>query len=279
MDAAVSQPTLATVLMPPTVMGAGSERVGRSEAVGERLEEAKHINRSLAALGDVMAALAAKAPHVPFRNSKLTQLLQDSLAGQAKAMMFIHVAPEVRPCSARSAYLEASRAHHPRKTSIADSHAHRTVLLAMIAGPLHARMHCGVTCAFKRDRRLCAENREAVFARPQASSCSESVSTLGFGARVAEITLGQARANTESGAVFEAREARRRYLMIATRPDNDQPVCVRCRPVIRQIADRTTDASVSHAHTLCAQDAQPTVWHGKRDLRDTRLWCVTYLSM
>ncbi len=45
----------------------------------------------------------------------------------------------------------------------------------------------------------------------QASSCGESVSTLGFGARVAEITLGQARANTESGAVFEAREARRRH--------------------------------------------------------------------
>ena len=45
----------------------------------------------------------------------------------------------------------------------------------------------------------------------QASSCGESVSTLGFGARVAEITLGQARANTECGAVFEARDARRRY--------------------------------------------------------------------
>ena len=76
---------------------AGSERVGRSEATGERLEEAKHINRSLSALGDVMAALAARdAKHVPFRNSKLTALLQDSLCGQAKAMMFIHVSPEVR---------------------------------------------------------------------------------------------------------------------------------------------------------------------------------------
>ena len=74
----------------------GSERVGRSEATGDRLEEAKHINRSLSALGDVMAALASKArAHVPFRNSKLTQLLQDSLCGQAKAMMFIHIAPEV----------------------------------------------------------------------------------------------------------------------------------------------------------------------------------------
>ena len=83
---------------------AGSERVGRSEATGDRLEEAKHINRSLSALGDVMAALAQRnTKHVPFRNSKLTQLLQDSLCGQAKAMMFIHIAPEVLPMHAPEA--------------------------------------------------------------------------------------------------------------------------------------------------------------------------------
>ena len=46
---------------------AGSERVGRSEAQGDRLEEAKHINKSLSAIGDVMSALASKAKHVPFR--------------------------------------------------------------------------------------------------------------------------------------------------------------------------------------------------------------------
>lgn len=74
---------------------AGSERVGRSGAEGQQLLEAQHINRSLSALGGVMAALAAKRDHVPFRDSKLTQLLQDSLAGQAKSMMFVHVAPEV----------------------------------------------------------------------------------------------------------------------------------------------------------------------------------------
>ncbi|KAK9806220.1 hypothetical protein WJX72_005827 [[Myrmecia] bisecta] len=112
---------------------AGSERVGKSEATGDRLEEAKHINKSLSALGDVMSALASKAQHVPFRNSKLTQLLQDSLCGQAKAMMFIHVAPE-------------------------------------------------------------------------GSSHSESISTLGFGSRVSEITLGQAKKNSESSQIFEAKE-------------------------------------------------------------------------
>ncbi|KAK2076682.1 hypothetical protein QBZ16_005442 [Prototheca wickerhamii] len=71
-----------------------ARRVGRSGAEGRQLLEAQHINRSLSALGGVLQALAAKAPHVPFRDSKLTQLLQDSLSGGAKTMMFVHVAPE-----------------------------------------------------------------------------------------------------------------------------------------------------------------------------------------
>ncbi|CAH8255956.1 unnamed protein product [Arabidopsis lyrata] len=73
---------------------AGSERVDRSEATGERLKEAQHINKSLSALGDVIFALAHKNPHVPYRNSKLTQVLQSSLGGQAKTLMFVQVNPD-----------------------------------------------------------------------------------------------------------------------------------------------------------------------------------------
>lgn len=58
---------------------AGSERVDRSEVTGDRLKEAQHINKSLSALGDVIFALSKKNPHVPYRNSKLTQVLQSSL--------------------------------------------------------------------------------------------------------------------------------------------------------------------------------------------------------
>jgi hypothetical protein len=68
---------------------AGSERVGRSGATGDRLKEAQNINQSLSALGDVVAALIAKQKHVPFRNSKLTFFLQDSLGGDSKALMFV----------------------------------------------------------------------------------------------------------------------------------------------------------------------------------------------
>ena len=72
---------------------AGSERVNKSGVTGQAMKEAQNINRSLSALGDVIAALANKAGHVPFRNSKLTWLLADSLAGNNKSLMIVQVAP------------------------------------------------------------------------------------------------------------------------------------------------------------------------------------------
>ncbi|KAK7358285.1 hypothetical protein VNO77_00212 [Canavalia gladiata] len=78
---------------------AGSERVDRSEVTGDRLKEAQHINKSLSALGDVIFALSQKSPHIPYRNSKLTQLLQTSLGGQAKALMFVQINSDVNSFS------------------------------------------------------------------------------------------------------------------------------------------------------------------------------------
>nr|XP_019707218.1 kinesin-like protein KIN-14A [Elaeis guineensis] len=73
---------------------AGSERVDNYETTGDRLKDAHCINKSLSCLGDVITGLAQKNPHIPYRNSMLTQLLQNSLGGNAKILMFAHVSPE-----------------------------------------------------------------------------------------------------------------------------------------------------------------------------------------
>ena len=74
---------------------AGSERLDRTGTASDaaRLKETVNINKSLSCLADVFVALANKAPHVPYRNSKLTMVLQDCLSGDGKALMFVNVSP------------------------------------------------------------------------------------------------------------------------------------------------------------------------------------------
>ena len=72
---------------------AGSERVNKSGAQGQAMKEAQNINKSLSALGDVIQARGAKQAHVPFRNSTLTYLLQDSLSQDSKTLMFVCISP------------------------------------------------------------------------------------------------------------------------------------------------------------------------------------------
>ncbi|RCV24066.1 hypothetical protein SETIT_5G055100v2 [Setaria italica] len=71
----------------------GSERLVKTKATGKRLKEGKAINLSLSALGDVIDALQTKKAHVPYRNSKLTQVLRDSLGCDSKMLMLVHIRP------------------------------------------------------------------------------------------------------------------------------------------------------------------------------------------
>ena len=74
---------------------AGSENCQKSGTLEmeESLRESLYVNKSLSALGDVMQSLSEKQKHIPFRNSKLTHYLQDSLSGDSKVLMLLHVSP------------------------------------------------------------------------------------------------------------------------------------------------------------------------------------------
>jgi len=75
---------------------AGSERIRVTGATGKQLEESKKINKSLSALGNVIYALTdtkVGKNHIPYRDSKLTRLLEDSLGGNCKTTMMAMISP------------------------------------------------------------------------------------------------------------------------------------------------------------------------------------------
>ncbi|XP_061793748.2 kinesin heavy chain [Nerophis lumbriciformis] len=97
---------------------AGSEKVSKTGAEGAVLDEAKNINRSLSALGNVISALAeGTKPHVPYRDSKMTRILQDSLGGNCRTTMFICCSPSsYNDTETRSTLMFGQRAKTIRNT-------------------------------------------------------------------------------------------------------------------------------------------------------------------
>jgi kinesin family protein C1 len=72
---------------------AGSEKAKDAKTDAEHFKESTSINMSLTVLGDVISAIIKKNPHVPYRNSKLTHLLQNYMGGDAKTLMIVNVSP------------------------------------------------------------------------------------------------------------------------------------------------------------------------------------------
>ncbi|RLN69862.1 hypothetical protein BBJ29_002098 [Phytophthora kernoviae] len=124
---------------------AGSERLSKTaETPAVTVRESQHINKSLAAIGDVLAALLAKEKHIPFRNSKLTHLLQDSLGGSAnRTLLLVHVSPTSADVSetinslkfaSRVSYAQTGKSQRTERTEISRLNG----VIANQASQLHA---------------------------------------------------------------------------------------------------------------------------------------------
>jgi hypothetical protein len=85
-------PSFLYLITPPSP-SSPLQRVDKSGAEGEMLKEAQSINKSLSALGDVIASLTGGGSHVPYRNHPLTMLMSDSIGGNAKTLMFVNCSP------------------------------------------------------------------------------------------------------------------------------------------------------------------------------------------
>uniref|UniRef100_A0AAQ5X7X6 Kinesin-like protein n=1 Tax=Amphiprion ocellaris TaxID=80972 RepID=A0AAQ5X7X6_AMPOC len=98
---------------------AGSEKVSKTGAAGAVLDEAKNINKSLSALGNVISALAeGTKSHVPYRDSKMTRILQDSLGGNCRTTMFICCSPSsYNDAETKSTLMFGQRAKTIRNTA------------------------------------------------------------------------------------------------------------------------------------------------------------------
>ncbi|EDO42044.1 predicted protein, partial [Nematostella vectensis] len=99
-------PARSSTSTPPTISSvktklqlvdlAGSESVGMSGVTGAALRETSFINKSLSALADVLGALAEHRSHIPYRNTRLTHMLQDTIGGNAKLLVMLCVSPAQR---------------------------------------------------------------------------------------------------------------------------------------------------------------------------------------
>jgi hypothetical protein len=170
---------------------AGSERVMKTGVTGQRMEEAKKINTSLLALGQVIWALANKQKHVPYRDSKLTQLLRNCLGGNARTAVMIAASPHRWNCQETVSALRfgarASLVQNAAHVNVAEDPKELKRLLEAAREDLNAlRSHCrrleAEVAAFSIADTLPSSNLSVAGSAPQACMHSSSIKGSNNGA-------------------------------------------------------------------------------------------------
>ncbi|KPJ12762.1 Kinesin-like protein KIF3A [Papilio machaon] len=188
---------------------AGSERQSKTQATGTRLKEASKINQSLSVLGNVISALVdGKSTHIPYRNSKLTRLLQDSLGGNSKTVMIATIGP------AESNYVEtistlryANRAKNIENKTHVNSEPGDALLTrypssssAHYTSPLRSSEHTPTLILISELESIYYPSKISIIATigPAESNYVETISTLRYANRAKNIE-NKTHVNSEPG--------------------------------------------------------------------------------
>ena len=158
---------------------AGSEAIGRSGATDKRAREAGMINQSLLTLGRVISALVEKGSHIPYRESKLTRLLQDSLGGRTKTCIVATVSPTRSNMEETLSTLDyAIRAKSIRNRPEVNAHLTKTGLLKEYLGDIE-RLKNEVLAARERNGIYIQAKQKSDYeeAKLRANSCMVELAT------------------------------------------------------------------------------------------------------
>lgn len=172
---------------------AGSERIAKSEVAGQQLKEAQNINKSLSALSDVIYAMQRKASHIPFRNSKLTQVNR-CLRPRVFADTYL---PISLTCLRNYALLPPGLYSRGHARAFISNEGGQNELLCLHNAPdclavLEAECKftsCSSVVQVLQDS-LCGSSKVMLVCNlsPEASSASETLSSLNFALRAAQVT-------------------------------------------------------------------------------------------
>ena len=194
---------------------AGSENIGRSGAKDSRAREAGEINKSLLTLGRVISALVEKQPHVPYRDSKLTRMLRDSLGGRTKTCIIATVAPSVNCLEETLSTLDyAHRAKNIKNKPEVNQRVTKTTLIKDMTGEIDRLRRDLLACREKNGVYINAER----YAEEQAERKKLDETVLALEQQIEEKEEELAKVQK----LFETKETELNSLKDA----HDQTVCV-----------------------------------------------------
>uniref|UniRef100_A0A8C3ARP1 Kinesin-like protein n=1 Tax=Cyclopterus lumpus TaxID=8103 RepID=A0A8C3ARP1_CYCLU len=226
---------------------AGSENIGRSGAVDKRAREAGNINQSLLTLGRVITALVEKRPHVPYRESKLTRILQDSLGGRTKTSIIATVSPSSSNMEETLSTLEyASRAKNIMNKPEVNQKLTKRTLIKEYTEEIERLKRDLVATRDKNGVYLSAENYESIMGQITSHEAHTGEFTDRIAAMEEEVRkVREPRTNFKMGLVFiieyegfSAAWSRLYYSL---------PICVFCALQLLSTADAST-GDVSGLH-------------------------------